>query len=201
MKPVFLLFTLFGMTAAQSIQTASTVHTPKVTYVLTVNIRDADFSRPYSESSYSLRALRTKDLKPLWMAAVDSVASEIILASPVVLANSCLSGAYFACQTQAFDMKTGKQRWQAYGQFREVNAQFALLADDFSSRDDEQGSFYGGFQVVRLTGGAPKVYDLKVPPRGACRGQVELVNVQEFSTALLKILLQDSCGTFIRTFR
>jgi hypothetical protein len=201
MKFSVLLLTLLGTAAAQLGQTIATVRTPEVSYVLTVKIRGPDFSRPYSETSYILRALRTKDLKTIWTAAVEPEAREIILVKPVLLANSCFSGAYIGCRTQAFDMKTGKQLWLGQGIFRGVKAQFVLLADAFFIRDDEQGSFYGKFQVVRLIGGTPKVCELRVPPRGACRGQVELVKVQEFSNVLLKILLRDSCGTFTRTFR
>lgn len=201
MKYSLLLLALLGTPAAQSSQTVSTVRTPEVSYVLAVNTRDADVSRLDSESSYVLRALRTRDLKIIWTAAVEPEAREIVLANPVVLANSCFSGAYLSCQTQAFDMKTGRQLWRTSGRLQDVNADFVLLSDDFSIRDDEQGSFYSKFQVVRLTGGTPKGYDLKVPPRGACRGQVELVKVQEFSATFLKTLLRDSCGIFTRTFR
>lgn len=189
MRAASLLLALLGTTASGQ----SVVRTAEVTYVLE--------GLSGSQGEVVLRAVRLKDSKLLWTAAVEPGTSDFRLVGPVLLTSWCFSGAYLACGVQAFAKSSGRALWQASGHQKGLNANFVLLEDDFFIRDDERGSLYHWFHVVRLRDGTTKKYTLRVPPREGCGGPVELRDVRKFSTSALELRLSDNCGTYMRTFR
>lgn len=153
------------------------------------------------EIKHELLAKRTSDLRLLWRAYVEPEAHTLFLAGPIVVTTSCFSGAYIECTAQAFNIKTGQQRWQTYGALTAKNQQYMLMLDLFLIRDDEIGSLFRKYRVVKLPGGYIKTFNLRIPPREKCKGLVELLKVRRFSINELVVEFQDSCGTFVKTIR
>lgn len=159
---------------------------------------------PAIEEQYELLAKRVSDSHILWKTNADlgpGGGYTLFLVGSLVIANYCFDGTYIECETQAFNTRTGQQRWKAYGSLAARNEKYILLRDMFHIEDDEVGSFIHQYRVVKLPEGDIKTFNLRIPPRTKCTGPVELLKELQFSTEELVVKLQDSCGTFVKTIR